>query len=238
MPEGRRLVHHAAGPATRELLPCGRPSGDQVIAIFLAVPISVVLGVLAAALLVVQGRPVFYGSERLGRNGIPFTLWKLRTMHPSGTKERVLGGEHAGRVTPMGRFLRRSRLDELPQVYNVLRGEIRFIGPRPPLERYARILPDKHIVLEGVPPGITGLATAQLCRREERILGGAIPEAVVDDLYLRRCLPAKARMDRLYRDRASPGLMLYVLLMTVWRNPSAGRRLRRACRAIPRAWRA
>ena len=213
-------------------------TGSQIVAIAIALPIALVLVSLAVPLLVLQGRPLFHGSERLGLNGAPFTLWKLRTMTACDATERVLGGDGACRVTGVGRVLRRTRLDELPQILNVVRGDVRFIGPRPPLARYACIRPSQHIVLRGVPPGITGLATVHLCGREERILGAAMSEAEVEYLYLRRCLPAKARLDRLYRDRATPWLALYVLVMTFWRNPAGGRRLRRAFRVILRAWRA
>jgi lipopolysaccharide/colanic/teichoic acid biosynthesis glycosyltransferase len=125
--------------------------------------------------------PVLYGSMRIGRGGMPFRMWKFRTMVPGADR---LGSsvttDGDPRVTPVGRILRRSKLDELPSLWNVLVGEMTLVGPRPETSTWV-----KHYTLEmarvlETRPGITDLAQI-LFRHEERMLKGA---AVDEEQYL------------------------------------------------------
>jgi len=110
------------------------------------------LAIIAFAILLGMGRPVLFRQVRTGRHGLPFTLFKFRTM------VQEIAAEDARRLTPLGRFLRSSSLDELPQLWNVLRGEMSLVGPRPLLLRYLdRYSPFQRRRLE-VAPGITGWA--------------------------------------------------------------------------------
>ena len=99
-----------------------------------------------------------------------FRLLKFRTMHVAADSGGVSGGDKQTRITPMGRFLRRTRLDELPQLWNILRGDISFVGPRPPLRRYVDSHPDLYARVLACRPGVTGLATVIFHRTEERLL--------------------------------------------------------------------
>jgi len=122
-----------------------------------------VMGVIALAILWADGGPVLYRGIRLGLDGRPFTMYKFRTLHDGA--ERLIGGrlmqEGEGWITPVGRVLRRLKLDELPQLYNILRRDMNFVGPRPvrPLmaEDYIGQVRDyrKRFVVR---PGLTGLA--------------------------------------------------------------------------------
>jgi len=110
-------------------------------------------GVAALLVLAMDGRPVLFRQRRLGRHAQPFTLLKLRSMRP-GT------GEDAARLSPLGRALRASAIDELPQLLNVLRGEMSLVGPRPlPLDYHARLGPGQRRRF-AVRPGLCGLAQA------------------------------------------------------------------------------
>ena len=116
---------------------------------------------ISALLIRITSRgPVFYTQERVGQGGRLFTLYKLRTMIDDAEKHvgPVLATKDDDRVTPVGRILRRMRIDELPQIYNVLRGDMSLVGPRP--ERAFFI--ERHKTLQGVrlsvKPGLTGLA--------------------------------------------------------------------------------
>lgn len=107
---------------------------------------------IAAVILLAMGRPVLFRQVRSGRHGVPFTLLKFRTM------VQATAGEDVRRLTPVGRFLRTSSLDELPQLWHVLRGEMSLVGPRPLLLQYLeRYSPLQRRRLE-VAPGITGWA--------------------------------------------------------------------------------
>jgi lipopolysaccharide/colanic/teichoic acid biosynthesis glycosyltransferase len=167
-------------------------------------PILLVLtAIVAAALLVTQGRPLFYAAERMRDHTTPFTLWKFRTMHVVAGDSGVSGGDKAGRVTPVGRYLRRTRLDELPQLWNIARGDMSFVGPRPPLRQYVERFPEIYAKVLRSRPGVTGLASLKYHRHEEAILRRCADASATDDAYCRRCVPAKARLDLIYQSRAS-----------------------------------
>jgi lipopolysaccharide/colanic/teichoic acid biosynthesis glycosyltransferase len=129
----------------------------------------------------------------------------------------VSGGDKAGRVTPAGRWLRRFRLDEIPQLWNILRGEMSFVGPRPPLRQYVDRFPEVYARVLRSPPGITGLATLALHGWEERILSACRTAGETDAIYARRSIPRKARLDLIYQRHASVGFDAALLLRTAGR---------------------
>jgi sugar transferase EpsL len=119
------------------------------------VVLSPLLAVLTAAIAVTMGRPVFFHQERPGRGGRSFTLIKLRSMRPEAAS-RPLDDE--GRMTRLGRWLRRTSVDELPELWNVLRGDMSMVGPRPLLVEYLPLYTPEQARRHEVRPGITGLA--------------------------------------------------------------------------------
>jgi lipopolysaccharide/colanic/teichoic acid biosynthesis glycosyltransferase len=142
-----------------------------------------------------------------------FRLWKLRTMAPGAEDGRATWGGKAARVTGTGRWLRASHLDELPQLWNILRGEMSFVGPRPPLRRYVAARPDLYEEVLRCRPGLTGLATL-IFRRREALLMNCPNAATAEAIYRRRCLPRKARLDLIYLRRRSLALDLWILWRT------------------------
>jgi sugar transferase EpsL len=119
------------------------------------VVLSPVLGAVALAVRLRMGRPVLFVQQRPGRDGELFEMWKFRTM----TDERDATGAllpDAERLTAVGRFLRRTSLDELPELFNVLRGEMSLVGPRPLLPQYLSLYSPDQRRRHQVPPGITG----------------------------------------------------------------------------------
>lgn len=189
---------------------------SQLIAAILLPVILVILALLFVIVLLLQGRPFLYASERMRDETTPFRLFKIRTMIPVETsREMVLGGHLRNRVTMVGRVLRRTRLDELPQIFNVLRGDIGFIGPRPPLRRHVEACPRRYRqVLAAVRPGITGLSTVMVHRREERVLARCRSAAETEAIYLAHCLPLKLRLDLLYAKHRGFRLDLLILWRT------------------------
>lgn len=173
--------------------------------------------VLAGAIVILSGRPVIYGSERMRAPGEGFRLLKFRTMRPDPGDTGVTGGDKADRITPMGRVLRRTRLDELPQVWNVLMGDISFVGPRPPLRRYVEMFPDLYSRVLRARPGITGLATLTFHRHEEELLSRAGTAEETEAIYVRRCVPRKARLDLIYARNRTVCYDLMLLGRTVAR---------------------
>lgn len=184
-----------------------------VVGLVLALPFAVLVGVL----LFTSGRPIFYRSERMKAPGQPFTLWKLRTMTTVAGDAGVSGGDKAGRITRAGRFLRRTRADEIPQLWNVLRGDMSMVGPRPPLRIYVERFPDLYARVLRSRPGVTGLATLTYHRHEEWILARCRTPEETDHAYAARCVPAKARIDLIYQRHHSICLDLAILAKTVRR---------------------
>ena len=157
--------------------------------------------------------PVFYNGQRMGRGGKEFTIHKFRTMYENGDssdgpKVTATGDK---RITPLGRWLRHTKINELPQLWNVLKGEMSMVGPRPEDPEYAMQWPeDVRQEVLSVRPGLTSPASI-IYRDEEEILN---TDSLMDD-YLKRILPEKLRLDQLYvRNRTLLG-DLDVLFMTL-----------------------
>lgn len=162
--------------------------------------LSPLLVVIAAAVKLDSPGPVLYRGRRMGRYGREFYIWKFRTM--------VTGADRAGpgitvaddsRVTRVGRLLRRTKLDELPQLVNVLRGEMSIVGPRPEDPRYVALYPpEQRAQILSVRPGVTSPASVRF-RHEESALSGADWEAA----YVQTIMPAKLAIDLEYVQNAS-----------------------------------
>ena len=141
---------------------CLKKRAFDLIVVLAAAPAAILIVALASlATAIASGRPVFFFQDRVGFKGQTFRLFKLRTMTSSPSGSAVATSAQDSRITPLGRILREYRLDELPQLLNVLKGEMSLIGPRPEqpalVAEYRRHLPNfdhRHLVK----PGITGLA--------------------------------------------------------------------------------
>ena len=181
----------------------GKRVFDLVLALLLGAVLLVPFTVLLVVLLVKEGRPVFYVAERMKAPGQPFRLWKLRTMTVARSDSGVSGGDKSARITSMGRFLRKTRLDEVPQLWNVIRGDMSFVGPRPPLRLYVERFPELYEQVLRSRPGITGLASLHFHAHEERILACCSSAAETDEVYSRRCVPRKATLDLIYQRHRS-----------------------------------
>ncbi len=175
---------------------------------------------LAIALAVWLGDrgPVLYRQERVGRGSRPFTMLKFRSMVTGADRKGRLvtvGGDE--RVTPVGRWLRRLKLDELPQLLNVLRGEMSLVGPRPEVQRYVDLYTaEQRLVLELV-PGITDPASIKY-RDEETVLAGYDDP---DRAYVEVIMPDKIAINLSYAARATVLSDLAVILKTLLRITQA-----------------
>jgi|GEM_PF-852470 lipopolysaccharide/colanic/teichoic acid biosynthesis glycosyltransferase len=203
---------------------------DQVIAALLLPGILCVLAGLYPIVILLQGRPFLHRSERMRDADTAFFLLKIRTMRPAEqADDEPLGGHNTARVTAIGAVLRRTRLDELPQILNVLTGDIGFVGPRPPLRKHVAACPRRYRrVLTATRPGITGLATVLVHKREERLLSRCQTFRETEDVYLTHCLPMKLRIEAIYLRNRS----LWLDLRIIWRT-FAGLRLSRPVAVSP-----
>ena len=184
---------------------------DLVVAIVLLLVLSPVLAVAAIAVKCSGSGPIFFRQVRVGRGGKPFDILKFRTMRTTRSPGPLITGAGDPRVTRVGRVLRRWKVDELPQLVNVLRGEMSFVGPRPEVPRYVDMFAEQYRELLAVRPGITDIASMAF-RDEETLLGrSSNPE----DLYVREILPRKLALSHAYVRRRSFGLDLRLIARTV-----------------------
>lgn len=201
--------------------------GDLLLALLLAVLLAPVAALCAGAVRWRDGAPVLFRQVRVGRGGRPFTILKFRTMSPAAGSEVTVAGDR--RVTPLGRFLRRSKLDELPQLWNVLRGEMSFVGPRPEVPAFVARQARGYRAIASLRPGITDWASLAF-RDEEAVLGAHPAEP---EFYAERLLPRKVALARLYHQRLSFGLDVRLIAATAcvatgmdgWMRHLAGRAL-------------
>lgn len=156
--------------------------------------------------------PVFFRQERIGRHFRPFRIYKFRTMVADAPEKGgpiTIGDDP--RITSVGRFLRRAKLDELPQLINVLKGDMGFVGPRPEVKKYVDLFAQDYAEILKVRPGITDLASLHF-RDEAALLGHATnPE----EEYVQRILPQKIRLGKEYLKRSSFSFDLSLILKTV-----------------------
>jgi len=177
--------------------------------------LSPALLTIATLVMAHDGGSVFYRARRVGRNGRFFGLYKFRTMIPNADKEGgalTVSGDI--RVTPIGRFLRRHKLDELPQLLNVLKGDMSLVGPRPEDPRYIKYYsPEQRRVLT-ISPGITSPASLRF-RNEEALLSGQDWEKK----YLEEILPRKLALELEYFPGRSFWRDIRIIIRTLGGKP-------------------
>ncbi|MBV1896634.1 MAG: sugar transferase [Rhodobacteraceae bacterium] len=195
---------------------------DLPFACLLMVILSPVMIGLLVWLRVGQGGPLFYAAERMKTPTQGFKLWKFRTMQVADDDQGVSGANKNSRITKNGVWMRRSRLDELPQLYNILRGDLSFVGPRPPLREYVERLPDVYDKVLLSRPGVTGLATIVFHKHENALLSRCSNSHETDEVYCRNCVPRKARLDMIYQQNQSVWFDFDLVFQTigglVWRT--------------------
>jgi len=203
----------------------GKRVVDFVFALILITILALAILVIEILILIKDGRPVFYMSKRMKTPKQRFTLWKFRTMTVEAKDASVSAAYKDSKITRLGSALRRRRLDELPQLWNILRGDMSFVGPRPPLPRFVRLRPDIYAKVLQNRPGVTGLATLIFHRREEQILAHCHTMDETDDAYLRRCIPAKARLDLIWARNRSLCFDFIIIFQTISRvfGPKMGK---------------
>lgn len=198
----------------------GKRLADLLLALAMALLLSPVIAGVALTILIRDGRPILFGHTRAKAPGVNFTLWKFRTMYPMRKrKDRgVSGGHKRRRVTKTGKFLRRTRLDELPQLWNVIRGDMSFVGPRPPDPLYVKKFPEVYAEVLKTRPGITGLATLAYHKTEDKLLAACKTPQQTEAVYCRRCVPRKAKLDLIYAQNRSFAYDTLLLFGTVFRG--------------------
>jgi lipopolysaccharide/colanic/teichoic acid biosynthesis glycosyltransferase len=177
-----------------------------LVLLFLLTPLIVLISI---GIVLDSRGPLLYGATRVGRYGRSFQMLKFRKMRPDaqGPLLTVAGDE---RFTRLGGFLAKTKLDELPQLWNVVKGEMSLVGPRPEDASFVSLLQEDYVEILTVPPGITGLSQLAFARESQILaLGNG------DGYYVERLLPQKVMLDRLYARRRSLFLNLRIMFWTV-----------------------
>jgi lipopolysaccharide/colanic/teichoic acid biosynthesis glycosyltransferase len=188
---------------------------DLFFATLLIAVLGPILLLLLLWLLWKEGRPLFYVAERMKGVDQPFMLWKLRTMTVVDTDTGVSGGDKSARITRTGAWLRSKRLDEFPQLWNILKGDISFVGPRPPLRQYVEANPELYAEVLKSRPGVTGLASITYHKHEAALLARCGTSEETDAVYSRLCVPAKARLDLIYQRHQSMCFDFDIVFQTI-----------------------
>lgn len=160
--------------------------------ILLLSPLFVIISIL---ILIDSSGAIFYKQIRIGKNGKKFGLLKFRTMRPDSDKKGLItvGGKDP-RVTRVGHFLRKYKLDELPQLFNILLGDMSFVGPRPEVEKYVELYDEKQLKVLDVKPGLTDYASLAYINESDILGQSDDPEKT----YIEEVMPDKLKLNLEY----------------------------------------
>ncbi|HOY32079.1 MAG TPA: sugar transferase [Bacteroidales bacterium] len=180
-----------------------------VIGILTVLPLMVFLFVLV----VLESRGgFFYVQKRVGKNGIDFKLLKIRTMYKDADKKGLLTvGEDDKRITRIGRSLRAYKIDELPQLFNILSGDMSFVGPRPEVRKYVDLYSNEQLRVLSVRPGLTDFASL-LYYNESKLMGGY---QNYEEVYIKTIMPRKLRLNLIYIKKHNICLDMKIILKTI-----------------------
>lgn len=187
---------------------------DFLLSLFGIIILSPLLALIAVEVKISDGGPVFFRQERVGRNGRRFRIWKFRTMTVGADKMGpLLTVGQDPRVTKVGRWLRQTKLDELPQLINVLAGEMSLVGPRPEVPRYVALYTEEQKAVLKLLPGITDPASIRFRNESELLATAADPERY----YVEIVMPEKIRLNLEYASKASVWTDIAVIIHTLLR---------------------
>lgn len=180
---------------------------------FLGLLLLAPIFILIAILIKLDSKgPILFIQNRVGKNNVDFNIYKFRTMRiASQTKGLLTLGNNDSRVTKIGYFLRRYKIDEFPQLINILKGDMSFVGPRPELRYYVNFYNKDDMKIFQVRPGITGLASLKYRNEVELLKAAKNPE----EFFIKTIIPDKLRFNKMYIKKQSFFFDLKLILITV-----------------------
>jgi lipopolysaccharide/colanic/teichoic acid biosynthesis glycosyltransferase len=180
---------------------------------FFAIIVLLPFFIIISLLIVLSSRGgIFYTQKRVGKDNRDFNLYKFRTMVPGAHKSGLLTvGGRDPRITKVGYFLRKYKLDELPQLLNILKGDMSIVGPRPEVRKYVELYNDEQLKVLSVRPGLTDYASLEYINENEILGKSDDPEA----LYINKVMPEKLQLNLKYIKEKSLITDLKIILKTV-----------------------
>ena len=179
----------------------------------LVLTIGLPFALIIALLIVLDSKgSVLYRQNRVGRNNVDFQLYKFRTMCTGADKGSLItvGGDDA-RITKVGRFLRKYKIDEFPQFLNILKGEMSIVGPRPEVRKYVDMYTPEQMRVLSVRPGLTDYASIRYVNENELLATSLDPEKT----YIEEIMPDKLKLNLKYIDEQSVGTDLKIMMQTI-----------------------
>lgn len=161
--------------------------------------LSPILVIIAIAITFDSKGGVFYKQMRVGKDGKEFGLYKFRTMRPDSDKVKITVGDRDPRVTNVGFYLRKYKLDELPQLINILKGEMSVVGPRPEVKQYVELYTPEQLKVLTVKPGLSDLATLEYVNESEILAQSSDPQKT----YIEEIMPDKLSLNLKYIENQS-----------------------------------
>lgn len=205
---GARQPYRIVTPPSAATMACKR--AFDILCSFLGLTVlSPVLLVVSVLVAVTSPGGVFFRQERIGKDGRPFRIFKFRSMRKDNAGLKITTGNDS-RITPVGRFLRKSKIDELPQLINVLVGDMSFVGPRPEVADYVNLYTPYQRQVLLVRPGITGLASIRFRNENDLLTASDDPNRT----YVEQIMPRKIDLDLEYIPHASVFYDLKLIFQT------------------------
>ena len=206
---GARQPYRIVTPPSAATMACKR--AFDILCSFLGLTVlSPVLLVVSVLVAVTSPGGVFFRQERVGKDGKPFRIFKFRSMRKDNAGLKITTGNDS-RITPVGRFLRKSKIDELPQLINVLVGDMSFVGPRPEVADYVNLYTPYQRQVLLVRPGITGLASIRFRNENDLLTASDDPNRT----YVEQIMPRKIDLDLEYIPHASVPYDIKLIFQTL-----------------------
>lgn len=185
---------------------------DLILSSFLLISLAPFLLLISLIIKLDSKGPVFFTQTRVGKNNKDFTIYKFRTMFlKSDTKGLLTLGNHDARITKIGYYLRLYKIDEFPQLFNILIGDMSFVGPRPELRHYVNYYKKEDYTIFSVRPGITSLASLKYRNEVELLKAAQDPE----DYFINTIIPDKIKYNKDYIEKQSFWLDIKLILLTL-----------------------
>lgn len=186
---------------------------DIISSFLVLLVLSPILVIVSILILLDSKGGVFYKQKRVGLNQHEFGLYKFRTMRPDSDSVKITVGDRDPRVTEIGYYLRKYKLDELPQLLNILKGEMSVVGPRPEVKQYVDLYNENQLRVLSVKPGLSDLATLEYVNESEILAKSEDPERT----YVEEIMPDKLKLNLEYIDNQSLLLDVKVIFKTLAR---------------------
>jgi len=196
----------------------GKRAFDFLVSLIGLIILSPLFGIISILIKIHDKGPIFFKQKRIGQNFKPFYIYKFRTMIINAeNKGPLITKEDDPRITALGKFLRKFKIDELPQLINVLKGDMSLVGPRPEVEKYVNFFKKDYKEILKIKPGITDYATIYFKDEELILKKFAKNNDNIEEVYLKQILPQKIKFYKKYLQEISFFTDLKLIFLTIWK---------------------